>query len=216
MSALNKTPTTRILTLAALTLAAGVFCLRAVDLFSGGIEPAAIGSPLEQELTHLIEPVAGQGNVRVSVRGGETRTYLVLLNGPQLTADQPSDIKISAEAIIKSAAPFNTAKDTLTLSQFPFAQSVSGELTTLEIAEFSGLGLICILLLAGLVQPASRQTEPRTETRATPEPVPTETPARPISRQTTQPTRAAELAANDPDGTVRVLRSWMNDTGGNA
>ena len=159
MSALIKTPTTRILTLAALTLAAGVFCLRAVDLFSGGIETAAIGSPLEQELTHLIEPIAGAGNVRVSVKGGNARKYLVLLNGPQLNADQPSDIKTSAEAIIKSAAPFNAAKDTLTLSQFPFAYSVSGELTTLEIAEFSGLGLICILLLAGLAQPALRETQ---------------------------------------------------------
>jgi len=216
MSALNKTPTTRILTLVALTLAAGVFCLRAVDLFSGGGQSAAIGSPLEQELTHLIEPLAGQGNVRVSVKGGETRTYLVLLNGPQLTADKPSILKTNAEAIIKSAAPFNAAKDTLTLSQFPFAQSVSGELTALEIAEFSGLGLICILLLAGLVQPASRQTEPHTERSAAPETVPTEAPAKPVSRPIAEPNRAAEIAANDPDGTVRVLRSWMNDTGGNA
>jgi flagellar biosynthesis/type III secretory pathway M-ring protein FliF/YscJ len=216
MSALHKTPTTRILTLAALTLAAGVFCLRAVDLFSGGVQPANIGSALEQELTHLIEPVAGQGNVRVSVKGGDTRTYLILLNGPQLTAEQPSVLKTNAEAIIKSAAPYNAAKDTLTLSQFPFAQSVSGELTTLEIAEFSGLGLICILLLAGLVQPASRQTEPRTQTTVAPETVPAEAPVRIPARPIAEPNRAAELAANDPDGTVRVLRAWMNDTGGNA
>jgi len=59
MTATDRTPTTRILTLAAIIIAAGVLSIRAFDLF-GSIQSEPVGNSTERELTYLLEPIAGR------------------------------------------------------------------------------------------------------------------------------------------------------------
>lgn len=207
MSATDRTPTTRILTLAVLFVAAGVFCLRALDLFSAPHTPAVsaqtVGNALERELVYLVTPIVGDGNVRISVTGGAERTFLVLIND---AANVSGD---TVTSLVKSAADFNPATDTLNLQQVPFANNAAAALSALQILELAGLGLICIYLTASLLlgetAPAPREAAP-----ARPAIDPDAPRDTILKAPQTVISPAAQQAAADPDGTVRVLRQWMN------
>ncbi|MCF6328546.1 MAG: hypothetical protein L3J02_01930, partial [Henriciella sp.] len=155
MAMTTKTPT-RILTLIALFLAAGVLSIRAADLFPAPAQAPQNGSTTEQSLINLLEPVAGAGNIRVSIHGRFDRTVLVLINGPQVATAASEATTLEIETITKAALALDTARETLTLSQFPFADRPQASLSSLEMAELVGLGLLCALLTVMLIAPPSQ------------------------------------------------------------
>ncbi len=210
MTATDRTPTTRILTLAAIIIAAGVLSIRAFDLF-GSIQSEPVGNSTERELTYLLEPIAGEGEVRVTISGRETKSILIMLNGEVGTDLRAKRLQI--ENVLIASIGYVPEKDTLTLTQFPFARGIGGTLTPLQMAEFTSLGLLCILLIGSLVIPV-RSKPLEHAAPALPRPEPTlrrtdrsETPrkALPSSLQT-----ASTLAEAQPDKTANLVRDWMS------
>ncbi|MEO0607264.1 MAG: hypothetical protein AAFY82_03475 [Pseudomonadota bacterium] len=211
MSATDRTSTTRLLALAALLLAAGVFAVRAADLFSRPA-PAPIGDRADQELTYLIEPLIGADKVRVSLSGRQARTVLVLLDG-EATANMTA-ARAQIESILEAAIGFDAETDTLTLKQFPFAPGVTAALRPIEIAELTGLGLLCGVLLMGLINrsgPPLGARSPLPVVAAPREPVqarlaaPEPEPVLPSDLHT-----ASTLAETKPNETTRLVRDWMS------
>lgn len=210
MSAIDRTPTTRLLALAALLLAAGVFAVRATDLFSSP-NPAPIGDRAEQELTYLIEPFIGADKVRVSISGRTERSVLVMLDGD--ATENLSGARTQIESILSATIGFDPDRDTFVLKQFPFAQGVNGTLRPIEIAELTGLVLLCGLLLIGLInRPNARPPEraaPAGQLRDT-------VPAAPVRMSAPEPALPSELqtastlAETKPNETARVVRDWMS------
>ena len=214
MSATTRTSTPRLLALAALILAAGVFAVRATDLFSSPL-PAPVGDRAEQELTYLIEPLIGADKVRVSVSGSDTRSVLVMLDG-EATANMTA-LRTQIESILTAVIGFNPETDTLTLKQFPFAQGVNGALRPIEMAELTGLGLLCGLLLIGLINRGAAPIAERPVPAAAPAAMPREIPQAPQARlaapEPSQPSElqtASTLAETKPNETARIVRDWLS------
>lgn len=214
MSITTKSSTTRLLTLIAFFLAVGVLSLRTVDLFTAAPAAQTVGHSTERALTNLLEPIVGTGNVRVAIRGAPERSFLILVNAPR-TQTAASEIAASdIRAVIAASTGFQAERDTLTITQIPFARSVSGQLSTLDMLEFIGLGLLCAALLVVLISPAQTETS-QPETRPATDPIR----PRPVAITPTDENvdRAGNLAANDPLGTARLIRKWMGSSeGGNA
>ena len=210
MSATTRTSTPRLLALAALLLAAGVFALRATDIFSAPT-PAPIGDRVEQELTYLLEPITGVDKVRVSVTGRSDRQILIMIDGALATDMRTSRTQI--ESVLTAAIGFDAETDTLTLTQFPFARGVGASLTPLQIAELTGLGLLCALLLISLMNGAGARTvEPAPVTPMPREPYPAQ-PARlsaPEAETGSDLQTAGSLAEAKPNETARLVRGWMS------
>ncbi|MEO1553811.1 MAG: hypothetical protein AAFR82_07720 [Pseudomonadota bacterium] len=196
--------------LAAFILAAGLFALRAYDLL-GTAKPEPVGGVLEQELTYLLEPITGPGKVRVSVTGIAPKSVLIMIDGEIATDLRPLRTRI--ETILASAMAFDPERDTLNLSQFPFARGVGSALTPLKIAELTGLGLLAALLLAMGFSPARvRQTASR-EIAPAVRPTVQQPPARlSASPHSTQSERqaATALAEANPNETAQIVRNWMS------
>ncbi len=211
MALTTKSPTTRILALIALCLAMGAFSLRSIDLFSGS-DQARAATPIEQSLVNLVEPVAGYGNVRISVHGELNRTILVLLNQTEAAVGQQEQV----ELIIKAATGFNPEADTLTVTQFAFANGLGTGLSPLQLLELLVLGLASACLTALLLVPARHEADMLPIARK-----PISPPDQPPSVRAIAPAssreidRATELAADDPAGTAQLIRQWM-DEGGSA
>ena len=139
-------------------LAAGVLSFRAFDLFANSkTEP--VGSSLEREITYLLEPITGQGDVRVSVSGRTDRQILVMMNGA--VGEDLRALRTQVESVLGASLGYNPETDTLTLTQFPFARGVGSSFTLFQIAEFTGLSLLTILLLLIYTAPARTVTVPR-------------------------------------------------------
>ena len=208
MTAANRTPTTRILTLAAIILAAGVLSFRALDLFASPA-PAPTGSAIEQKVTSFLEPMVGKDAVRVSITGKDKRRTLLLIDGPENGSTE--QLQTDIEALLKASIGFNAERDQLTIKQIPFAAGTGTSLTPLQMAEFSGLGILCITLLALLMmqsrqvittpEPARQRLEPEAKLQTAP-------------RLQTAPeiSNAARLAEQNPEQTVHILRKWMSET----
>ena len=213
----TKTPTTRFLTLIALFLAAGVLSVRAVDLFTAPTQAPQTGSTTEQALTSLLEPVAGPGNIRVSVQGSFDRTVLILFNGPKVATTASEALTLEIETITMAALALDAARDTLTLSQFPFVNTSQVTITSLEMAELVGLGLVCVLLTIMLIAPPSQTVaDQKTQPQDIAPPPNTlrlvkDAPAPQVDAEID---RAAEIAVNDPTGTARLIRQWIGDSEG--
>ncbi|MDJ0922595.1 MAG: hypothetical protein QNI84_15815 [Henriciella sp.] len=213
MSATARTPITRNLTLVALLVAAGVFSLRLFDVLQPAPATAPVGSQQEREVTALLETVTGPGQVKVAVHGGPEKSWLVLINGA------PDSARIERiETILAASTGFRPGTDTLTVSEFEFATSARSQVPYQGALELTGLGLIVLILgglslrgaersSAGAVQVLPAQT---TSPRAAPDAAP------PGLSQDTAIERAGALAEANPDGTVRLLRTWMSETPGAA
>lgn len=210
MSVKDRSPTTRLIILAAFILAAGLFALRAYDNFAGA-KSDPVGSSLERELTYLLEPITGPNKVRVSVTGGTPKSVLVMIDGEVGTDLRPLRTRI--ESILIAAMGFEAEQDTLSLSQFPFARGVGEALTPMQVAELSGLGLLTILLLMAGLAPSRLRTEPQQQS----DPYPLSPPAH-ASARLAPPARgpradlseAAALAEAKPNETAHVVRNWMS------
>ncbi len=210
MSAKTRTPYPRLIALAALVLAAGLLSVRTYDIF-GSVKSEPVGSALERELTYLLEPITGADRVRVSVTGRSDRTVLVMIDG-----EMGSDLRtqrVQIENILIASLGFDPATDTLTLTQFPFARGVGSSLTAFEIAELTGLGLLCAILLAGTLNAPTASTR-----AAAPEPALRREPvlaaqARLPAPQTSMDAdlnEAARLAESKPNETANVVRDWLS------
>lgn len=210
MSATHRPPTIRLLALAALLLAAGVFALRATALLNAPV-PAPAADRVEQELTYLLEPITGADKVRVSVTGRSERTILVMVDGD--IASDLRGLRLQIETVLEGALGYTPETDTLTLTQFPFAPGVGSTLAPIDIAELTGLGLLCGLLLVSLV---SRRS-PRPVEADRPAPQQRQTYAEPMARAPApQPTAdpdlraASTLAESKPNETAQLVRGWMS------
>ncbi|MFN3214156.1 MAG: hypothetical protein ACE37M_13715 [Henriciella sp.] len=212
MRAKDRTPTTRLLALAAFLLAAGLLSLRAYDVFgTPDAEPA--GGAAEREITYLLEPIAGKNRIRVSVTGHSPKTVLVMIDGAN--GEDLRAVRTRVEAVLSASIGFDPETDTLTLSQFPFARGVGGSMTPFEIAELTGLGLLSLILL-GLVfapAPATSQAAPAPIRDRTSEPAPQARSA-PQVTQVLEPNQdlndATSLAEAQPSQTADLVRDWMS------
>lgn len=210
MSVTHRSPTTRLIILAAFLLAAGLFALRGYDTFTQ-TKAEPVGSALERELTYLLEPITGPNKVRVSVTSRAPKSVLVMIDGDMGTDLRPLRTRI--ETILVASIGFQTDQDTLTLSQFPFARGIGGTLTVMQIAELTGLGLLAALLLFAGLTPSRETAQPH----ALPEP-PTLYPESPRQARLAPPaapsraefTDATALAETKPNETAHVMREWMS------
>lgn len=209
MSAKDRSPTARLLALAAFVLAAGLLSLRAYDLF-GTPEAKPVGSAAERELTYLLEPITGEDRIRVSVTGHSAKTVLIMIDG-----ESGSDLRAlrsRIENILVASIGFSPDADTLTLSQFPFARGVGASLTPFEIAELTGLGLLSFVLLGVMFAPAP-VAAPGSPTPARERPIEPARHSRPAP-QVLEPNQdldnAATLAETQPSQTANLVRDWMS------
>lgn len=211
MSAKDRTPTTRLLALAALFIAAGLLAVRAYDVF-GSAPSEPIGSPIERELTYLLEPITGNNRVRVTVSNSRPRQILVMVDGE--VASDMRLLRSRVEDILTASIAYDAEADSLKLSQFPFAHGVGAALTPLQIAELSGLGLLTLALL-GLVlgRQGSHTTAPTAPepvtalppiaSRAAPRPLP-------MSTSDDEMRAAGTLAETKPNETANLVRGWLS------
>ena len=209
MRAKDRTPTTRLLALAAFVLAAGLLSLRAYDLF-GTPEAEPVGGAVERELTYLLEPLTGEDRIRVSVTGHSPKSVLVMIDG-DVGSDLRS-VRTQIENILIASIGFNLETDTLTLSQFPFARGVGASLTPFEIAELTGLGLLSLLLLGAAFMPTSAPASaPIAPTRERPvEPARRTRPAPQLLEPNQDLEAASTLAETQPSQTADLVRDWMS------
>jgi len=210
MSAKNRTPYSRLIAFAALTLAAGILSLRAYDLF-GSVNSNPVGSSIERELTYLLEPITGAEKVRVSVSGRVDRTVLIMVDGEIASDLRP--LRLQIENVLTASLGFDPASDTLTLTQFPFARGVGGSLTPPQIAELTGLGLLCALLLTSLLgfalAPQSVSVSAAEPRRDPVVPQPARLTA-PEPRSTPELNEAGQLAETKPNETASLVRGWLS------
>ena len=209
MRAKDRTPTTRLLALAAFVLAAGLLSLRAFDLF-GMPETEPVGGAVERELTYLLEPLTGEDRIRVSVTGHSPKSVLVMMDGE--VASDLRAVRTQIENILVASIGFNLETDTLTLSQFPFARGVGASLTPFEIAELTGLGLLTLILLGAAFAPASTSAPaPTTPTRERPaEAAPQPRPSPQLLEPNQDLEAASTLAEAQPIQTANLVRDWMS------
>lgn len=209
MRAKDRTPTTRLLALAAFVLAAGLLSLRAFDLF-GTPETEPVGGAAERELTYLLEPITGEDRIRVSVTGHSPKSVLVMIDG-EIGSDLRA-VRTQIENILVASIGFNLETDTLTLSQFPFARGVGASLTPFEIAELTGLGLLALILLGAAFAPSTAPA-PTPPARPQDRPIEAARQAR-LSPQVLEPNQdleaATTLAETQPSQTANLVRDWMS------
>jgi len=210
MSVRDRPSTTRLMALVAFILAAGLFSLRAYDTF-GSVTAEPMGGALEQELTYLLEPITGTDKVRVSVTGSSPKTVLLMIDGAVATDLRP--LRTRVEAILVAAMAFDLERDTLTLSQFPFARGVGASLTPLQIAELTGLGMLSLLLLMVWVSPSRRAVIPPPHVEQRPQALAARQPARlpaPVAERDPDLREASALAEAKPNETAHLVRDWMS------
>lgn len=209
MRAKDRTPTTRLLALAAFVLAAGLLSLRAYDLF-GTPDTEPVGGAVERELTYLLEPLTGEDRIRISVTGHSPKSVLVMIDG-EVGSDLRS-VRTQIENILVASIGFNLETDTLTLSQFPFARGVGASLTPFEIAELTGLGLLSLILLGVAFTPVSAPTPaPIAPVRERPIEASRQIRTSPQLLEPNQDLEAAStLAETQPSQTADLVRDWMS------
>lgn len=210
MSVRDRPSTMRLMALAAFILAAGLLSLRAYDTF-GTVKSEPMGGALEQELTYFLEPITGTDKVRVSVTGSAPKNVLVMVDGAIATDLRP--VRTQIETILVAAMAFDRERDTLTLSQFPFARGVGASLTPLQIAELTGLGLLTLLLLMISASNSRRAVSMPTQIESRPPAPVARQPARlptPVAERDPDLRDASDLAEAKPNETAHLVRDWMS------
>ena len=214
MASSSSLPAARSLALLALVLAAGVFCLRAADLLTTKAPVNPTGNAKERALVSLLEPVAGPGNVRVSITGTSARHYLVLVNSPRAETPETARLRADIGNILPAATGFDASRDQLTITLLPFAPAAIMAPPPRDWAELAGLGLLMACLTLVLLRP-SESTSTQLPTRAddlriNPRPLRAREPSADISTPDTIISTAGSLAAREPEATVSLIRQWMS------
>lgn len=206
--------------------AIAAFVLLGLGLWRGAevfTQPAQSTSPIsveQEKLLHVIEPLAGAGNVRLTVRRADAgaRDFLVMID----TASSGSrGIGEDIEGILEKAAGFDAARgDTLTVQEFPFVGGATARPNPNELAQLGVIGLLVFLLSWGAFAPAPSSTSPalagrKRERKSSA----TDAPGRPrpvavdLTPSSSSSARAAAKTANEnPVETAKVIRAWMRSS----
>ena len=195
----------------------GLGIWRASEVFTQPAERSAPISLEQEKLLHVIEPLAGTGNVRLTVHRTDAgaRNFLVMIDTANSTARGTGK---DVEAIFTKAAGFDAARgDTLTVQEFPFAEGASARPAPTDLAQLGIIGLLVFLLSwaafapvpsAGTPALVSRKKERRSAQTASPRrtrPVPVDLSPEEGSRAAA----AAKTARENPTETANVIRAWM-------
>jgi len=192
----------------------GLGIWRGAEVFTQPADTSAHLSEEQRALLHVIEPLAGTGNVRVTVfpTSQSTRDFLVLIDSLR---NSPRSLAKDIEAILGSAAGFNaTLGDTLTVREFPFVDGLAASPKATELAELGVLSILVFLLAWGAFAPPKQVVESsgRAKSKRTADDRPSRT--RPVavdlvSANDSKAVSAAKTATDDPAGTANVIRAWM-------
>jgi len=207
---------TRAVALFALVIAGVLGSWRASDLFTQPVEAWVPGSAVEASLMGILEPVAGKGNIRLSVMGdGSSGRSVLILLASDASETAPTLQRLATSAILLSPE----AGDQLIIEQADFARGVAGRP---DAAGWTELGLYALLcgLLAWVGFRAPLEAAPEGKGAGAPD---ERKPARaestdiipgPKLRPVRQPDPdAASLVRKDPARTASILRSWMRGEG---
>lgn len=207
-------PAPRALALIAFVLALGLLIWRGNALFNAPTDRWEPASLTEASLLGVLEPVAGEGNVRLTINkgAGKGRKVLILLSSDAAGASG------AIERIATVAADIDPDRgDHLTIETAEFATSPAGQLTREGWAELSAFGVLCALLAwLGLLpaKPADGRVETsRFEPARTIDPDLQAAPSVPVRKPLPAPSEAADLARKDPGKAAEVLRGWMKQDG---
>ncbi len=198
--AASPSPTTRILALAVLIMAAGLFSVRAFSVFTKEAPQIQSSNLVEQKVTTLLAPLVGDGNVRLAIRplqNGQTSFFLMIKE--TVAFDQ-----VEVETVLQAAAGYKPGTDQLTIMQTPF-KTMRAAPSAIDVAELSGLGLLLAFLVFILrpqsvepkplrPQPAAQLSKEVLHTQAEPEPDFSE---------------AAKLATSSPQQAANLIRTWI-------
>ncbi|MEH6742441.1 hypothetical protein [Hyphomonas sp.] len=207
---------TRAVALFALVIAGVLGSWRASDLFTQPVEAWVPGSAVETSLMGILEPVAGKGNIRLSVMGtgGSGRSVLILL-ASDASETAPTLQRLATSAILLSPE----AGDQLIIEQADFARGVAGRPDATGWTELGLYALLCGLLAwVGFRAPLEIAQEGKgAGAPAERKPARVDT-ADIISAPKPRPVRqpdpdAASLVRKDPARTASILRSWMRGEG---
>jgi len=198
--AASPSPTTRILALAVILMAAGLFSARVYNVFNQSAPLVQTQNPIEQKVTGLLETLIGEDQVQFSVRPDESggANYLLMIN-EAVTFDQ-ADV----ETVLQAAAGYSAQSDQLTIMQTAFkSQNIAPSF--LDYAELTGLGLL-LAFLVFLLRPVPSQPAP-----VRIEPAISQAPERfsepPVPDQDYG--EATRLASAAPERAAEVIRSWI-------
>ena len=210
-------PTTRALALLALVLVISLGCWRASNLVTQPEDAWVPGSQVEASLFGILEPVAGKGNLRLSVteHNGAARTVLILLSS------DAGDTAPTIERLANSVAMIEPAAgDQLIVEHAEFANGLPGRLSVEGWVELGLFGAICALLVwigsgasevGSAKAPVSAEHKPAMPVRLdqienAPSPKP-----RPVRQ--IDPDMVADLARKNPARSASILRDWMRGEG---
>ena len=197
----------------------GLVTWQATDVFT---RPAVSEAPIsveQQKLLHVIEPLAGAGNVRLSVRraGAGSRDFLVMID---TSATAARGLGEDIEAILTKAAGFSAATgDTLTVQEFAFASGANARPDSQDLAQLGIMGLLVFLLSWGAFAPAPSRAVPEiTSRKKSRRNAVDDAPrrSRPVAvdlaqTDTSTVSTAAKAAQKNPTETANVIRAWMRN-----
>ena len=211
-------PSTRVLALLALVIAVCLGGWRASESFTQPDTEWVPATPMEASLLGILEPIAGKGNIRLSVTddGGTGRTVFVLLASEAANAAPTIERLTNSVAMLEPAAG-----DQLVIEEAAFARGVPGRPSAETWTELGLFGGLCLLLAWIGLAPASEKTEApvQAENRlpASLKPIsPADTAIAPRPRATAiqaEPDAAADIARKDPAKAASILRTWMHGEG---
>lgn len=214
---------TRLAALIALAITACLFAWRANTLLTDGAPATDAQTFQQRQLTSLLEPLFGTGNVRVASHTGSdgNRQFLVMINSEAqgIPVDRPVFERVVT--ILESSAGYDRAADSLHVQPFAFAPGTAGGFRTIELYELGALGLIGLLLAFLMLMPPGRQDKAAPATAAAPRKSdqPEIQPASQVMRSAPQPgtpanedefALARNAAARDPKAAARLVRQWLS------
>lgn len=173
---------------------------------------------LDETLTGLVEPIAGAGNIRISIseNAAGQKTGLVVLNA--LSKDAVAQIEAVKRIILTGASIDLEAGDSVVIEQVPFASNMSSGFSTDNMIELGAfVALLALMAMAALKsRDGDTASLPRAETslRARPQDIDIETMAtKTVASAPRQTNNLAKTVNEDPAAAAEVLRSWMRGTG---
>ncbi|MBR9806157.1 hypothetical protein [Hyphomonas pacifica] len=211
-------PSTQAIALFACLIVILLGCWRGTSLFTQPADEWVPGSKVEASLMGILEPVAGKGNIRLSVTGeGTSHSVLILL------ASRVSEAAPTLERLTTSALMMNPEEgDQLVIEQAAFARGVPGRPSASGWTELGLYGaLLAMLAWIGLKPSDAPAADAKRVKAAEPveaalEPALQETRLKAKPALTAEPGAAAKLVQKDPARTASILRSWMHGEGGAA
>ena len=171
-------------------------------------------SGLDETLTGLVEPIAGMGNIRISISENLAghKTALVVLNA--LSKDAVAQIETVKRIVLTGANIDLEAGDTVVIEQVPFASSMSGGLSTDNMIELGiFVALFGIMAMAAVKNRDSETVSvPQAEAsfRARSQGLDIEAVASKTAPSAPRQTsKLAKTINEDPAAAAEVLRGWM-------